>query len=58
MDDMFFRKLTVKEEKRFRRWARKNWKPGDEVNPVWHPVVRDEIEKMQNEVEKAIGVVV
>lgn len=43
MPDSFFRTLTPAEEEEFRQWARDNWKPGDEVNGLWHPVVRDEI---------------
>ena len=47
MKDSFFRQLTLEEEKPFRQWARDNWKFGDKVQEVWHPVVRDEIAKMQ-----------
>lgn len=46
MDDTFFRTLTADEEQTFRQWARDNWSPGDEVNELWHPVVRDEIAKI------------
>ena len=46
MLDSFFRQLTLEEEKPFRQWARDNWKFGDKVQEVWHPVVRDEIQKM------------
>lgn len=46
MDDDFFRTLDADEEETFRQWARDNWKRGDEVNPLWHPVVRDEIAKL------------
>jgi hypothetical protein len=49
MDDSLFRKLDEQEEKQFRLWARQNWKPGDPVSDVWHPVVRDEIRLMQEE---------
>jgi hypothetical protein len=52
MDDSFFKTLNETEEKQFRDWARKNWKLGDSINELWHPCVRDEIKKMQNE---AIG---
>jgi len=41
-----FRNLSPEEEERFRQWARDNWKPGMPNNPVWHPIVRDEIKKL------------
>lgn len=47
-----FRDLNLEEEKEFRQWARENYKPGDEINSVWHPVVRDECEKINQENEK------
>ncbi len=46
---MIWRPLKKAEEKKFRAWARANWKPGQEVNQLWHPVVRDEIDKMKEE---------
>lgn len=49
MDDALFRTLDPQEEQQFRGWAREHWTPGDPVNPVWHPVVRDEIRRMQVE---------
>jgi len=42
-----FRELSKEEEKEFRKWARDNWQPGEHISSVWHPVVRDEIQKMQ-----------
>ena len=42
MPDSFFRKLTDEEEREFRTWARNNHKAGGEVDPCWHPVVRNE----------------
>jgi len=44
-----FRELTAEEERSFRQWARDNWRPGDYVDPIWHPVVRDECQKMEKE---------
>lgn len=41
-----FRTLTTAEEKAFRQWARDNYKPGSPINPLWHPVVRDECAKI------------
>ena len=49
MDDSFFKQLNQEEEKQFRLWARKNWHFGMEVNELWHPVVRDEIKKIKEE---------
>ena len=41
-----WRDLDSEEEKKFRQWVHENWKVGDEVNPTWHPVVRDECIQM------------
>lgn len=49
MENSFFRELDETEEQEFRQWARDNHKPGDIVSPVWHPVVRDEIQQMADE---------
>lgn len=32
-----------------RQWARENWTIGNPVDPTWHPVVIDEIAKMDGE---------
>lgn len=39
---MFFRKLNAKDEATFRQWAKDNWAPGKECSSVYHPVVREE----------------
>jgi hypothetical protein len=44
-----FRVLTGAEEHEFREWARETHKPGSIVNPLWHPVVRDECFKIDSE---------
>lgn len=44
-----FKELTTAEEKAFRKWARDNYTPDLEVSPVWHPVVREEIEIIRKE---------
>lgn len=41
-----FRELEPGAAARFRQWARDNYVPGDPINPLWHPVVRDECERM------------
>lgn len=46
MDDTFFRHLDSKEEEQFRQWARDNFDPHKEADPVWHPCVRDEWQKL------------
>ena len=49
MPDSFFRVLSTEEEAQFRQWAREQYKPGGEVNRVWHWVVRDECRKIDQE---------
>jgi len=44
-----WRELTKEEELEFRKWARENYKLGEPVDALWHPVVRDEINKMAYE---------
>lgn len=53
LPDAFFRKLAAEEEKEFRRWARDNFKAGGKVDPCWHPVVRDECRRIDQESEVA-----
>jgi hypothetical protein len=49
MDDSFFRVLNKDEDVEMRRWARENYTPGDEINPLWHPVVRYECERINED---------
>lgn len=44
-----WRDLSPEEEKEYRQWARDNYRPASEIKGVWHPVVRDECKKMNNE---------
>lgn len=46
-----FRELTPEEEKDFRKWARDNYKPYNEIKGVWHPVVQDECVRMNKETD-------
>ena len=46
MNPELFRDLCEAEEEEFRQWARDNFKAGDTINVVWHPVVQDECRKM------------
>jgi len=34
----------------FKQWARDNYKPGEEISGVWHPVVQKECAKINEEV--------
>ena len=36
------RELTAEEEVEFRGWARENYRPGEPIDPMWHPVVKEE----------------
>jgi hypothetical protein len=49
MKSSLFRELSYKENQEFQKWARENWKAGDKVSPVWHPVVQDECSRMLDE---------
>jgi hypothetical protein len=46
---MQFRRLRPKEELQFRVWARGNYEPGSAINPLWHPVVQDECQRINRE---------
>lgn len=37
-----WRELDETEEQEFRQWARDNYQPGQPIEKLWHPVVRDE----------------
>jgi hypothetical protein len=49
--DFLFRHLTNEEEVKFRQWARENYVKYSEINPIWHPVVRDECEKINSGIQ-------
>jgi hypothetical protein len=46
MPDYMFKKLSDDEEEEYRLWAMDNYEPGSDINPVWHPVVRRECERI------------
>ena len=48
-DGQLFRPLDPEDEAKFRQWARANYKAGDPVSPLWHPVVRNECDKINRE---------
>ncbi|VAX38472.1 hypothetical protein MNBD_PLANCTO02-2981 [hydrothermal vent metagenome] len=37
------------EEMRLRTWARKNYAPADERHEDWHPIIRDEMKRIDGE---------
>ena len=39
-------RLTPDEETELRKWARDNFKVGEDINGRWHPVIQDECVKM------------
>ena len=45
---MWFRTLNKKEELEFRLWARNNYIVGMPIDELWHPVVRQECEAMND----------
>ena len=49
MDNRLFKILTEEEAVAYRQWARENYTPGDEIPTIWHPVIREECEKMNVE---------
>ncbi len=46
-----FRQLTEHEKNRFKQWARANYIPHTEINPVWHPVVQTECHRINEEIQ-------
>lgn len=47
--ERLFQALSAERAEEFREWARENFKPGEEPNPVWHPVVRLEWDRLKAE---------
>ena len=39
---MMFRQLSTEEESDFRAWARENYKPGEPIKGIWHPIIQEE----------------
>ena len=46
---MLFRDLTEDEKKKYRQWARDNYKVGEPIKGVYHPVVQAECVAMNAE---------
>lgn len=49
-----FRELSPLDEEQFREWARENYIPQEPIPPFWHPVIRDECEKINKELFESI----
>lgn len=49
IDDILFHYLTEAEIVKFKKWARDNYKPYENISGVWHPVVQVECAKMNEE---------
>lgn len=43
-----FVNLDESEQETFRMWARTNWQPDTAPDPAWHPIVRDEWNKIKS----------
>lgn len=50
-----FRQLSVQEKSKFKQWARDNYIPQTEINPVWHPVVQAECHRMCEEIKSQLN---
>ncbi len=46
-----FRQLSEQETLKFQQWARANYLPNTEINPVWHPVVQAECRRINERFE-------
>lgn len=51
---MFYRALTTAEEATFRKWARDHYKPGAEINGIWHPITQAECVVMNREMSRFV----
>lgn len=49
LPSFMFKKLTREEEAKYRKWARELYKSGEPINAIWHPVVKDECNKINLE---------
>lgn len=49
MTDMLFRDLNDEEVAEFQQWARDNYQPGKTPSVGWHPVVRAEWQRLEDE---------
>jgi len=49
LNNIFFKTLSETEVKEYKQWARDNHTAGDEVQLIWHPVVRAECKRIDRE---------
>jgi len=45
MDGMY-RELSNQEVKEFKQWANENYKPNEPIESLWHPVIKQECERI------------
>ena len=55
MPDEFFRELTPAQTEEFKQWARDNYEPGSPISAIWHPVVRAECARINEEAGKVFS---
>ena len=55
LPDSFFRDLDPTEVKEFKQWARENFHPLDEIEDVWHPIIKSECLKIRLELGSVIA---
>jgi hypothetical protein len=48
-EELLYRRLNVQEEKDFRQWARDNYVPHGPIENLWHPVIKEECDKINQE---------
>lgn len=48
-NNLMFKELTEEEIAEYKRQVRKNYQVGNEINPLWHPVYREECHLMNEE---------
>jgi len=44
-----YRKLSIEEVKEFKQWSRDNYIPFTKINSAWHPIIKEECEKINEE---------
>tara|TARA_R110000751_G_C13622757_1_gene464797 strand:+ start:207 stop:392 length:186 start_codon:yes stop_codon:yes gene_type:complete len=49
MKPELFKTLNESDVKIYKKWARDNFKIGTDINKVWHPVVQNECDKINQE---------
>jgi hypothetical protein len=52
LPDKFFRNLLPEEIEEFRAWAIKNFRVDEPASPLWHPIVREEWDILQQKADQ------